>query len=548
MGFAILLTARNQGGKAPWSVVEDVTIERNLILNVSSGISMMARSVPKDDWGKLRWVERLRRVLVRDNVIRLNADVYGGDGFMFLLSSTTKHHKAGEEDLAQDISIVHNTGIHSSTKGKSFVSVGPGVFGDGTFEMKNNILTHGKYGFKGHGKPSGRPGMDFLGTPFVFTSNALVGWTTEQFNKQQYPAGNTHIADLASVKFLAPPLGGDYGSLNFSLANDSPLKGGADDGTDYGARLRTSDLAQRSASEAVHFVPPPPPTYEYTRAVFPPPGYPAPVRDPDTGVIVPVLPKMFEHELTKAEYDPARAADIVITAGTPGKTMRDKISHAPPGSIVELEAGATFTIKGPILLRNHSAAAKGGSPWIVVRSSKHAQLPSGRVGPEHAALMPKLAITTSEPTMRALFGAHHYYILGIEVTVAESNPFNYGLIAIDKDHYLRRPAQSLSELPHHITVDRCYVHGNSEGLMKRGISLDGRYLAVVRSYLDNFQHKTQDTQAIVGTNGDGPFKIVDNYLVASGENGAWADRWMVNRINKLRMLWVGGQMCTAGCE
>ena len=130
----------------------------------------------------------------------------------------------------------------------------------------------------------------------------------------------------------------------------------------------------------MHFIPPTPPTYKYTRAVFPPLGYPTPVRDPATGVTVPVLPKMFDHELTKAEYDPARKADIFIGADTPAKSMRDQISKAPPGSIVELEAGATWTMKGAILLQNQSSANK--SPWVVVRTSAHAKLPNGRVGPK----------------------------------------------------------------------------------------------------------------------------------------------------------------------
>ena len=36
-----------------------------------------------------------------------------------------------DDDYARDISIVHNTGIHASEKGKSFVSIGPRVFGAG---------------------------------------------------------------------------------------------------------------------------------------------------------------------------------------------------------------------------------------------------------------------------------------------------------------------------------------------------------------------------------------------------------------------------------
>ena len=86
------------------------------------------------------------------------------------------------------------------------VAVGPRDFcKPGTFAMVGNLLTTGKYGFKGDGTSPGRPGMDkFLGDGYVFTGNALVGWTKDKFDQQKYPAGNTWISDLADEGFKTP--------------------------------------------------------------------------------------------------------------------------------------------------------------------------------------------------------------------------------------------------------------------------------------------------------------------------------------------------------
>ena len=50
------------------------------------------------------------------------------------------------------------------------------------------------------------------------------------------------------------------------------------------------------------------------------------------------------------------------------------------------------------------------------------------------------------------------------------------------------------------------------------IALNGSRLAVIDSYLSEFKDQSQDTQAIMGWNGPGPFKLVNNYLEATGEN------------------------------
>jgi hypothetical protein len=91
-------------------------------------------------------------------------------------------------------------------------------------------------------------------------------------------------------------------------------------------------------------------------------------------------------------------------------------------------------------------------------------------------------------------------------------------VDLGEDPTTGKSASSVSELPHDITIDRCYIHGTPKGNVKAGIALNGAALAVIDSYISDIHVVGQDTQAIVGWNGPGPFKIVDNELEAAGEN------------------------------
>jgi hypothetical protein len=48
--------------------------------------------------------------------------------------------------------------------------------------------------------------------------------------------------------------------------------------------------------------------------------------------------------------------------------------------------------------------------------------------------------------------------------------------------------------------------------------MNGRFLAVIDSYFSDWKRQGQETHAISGWNGPGPFKIANNYLEASGVN------------------------------
>jgi hypothetical protein len=62
-----------------------------------------------------------------------------------------------------------------------------------------------------------------------------------------------------------------------------------------------------------------------------------------------------------------------------------------------------------------------------------------------------------------------------------------------------------------------YVHGDPVGT-RRGIALNGISMAVIDSYVSGFREQGTDSQAIAGWNGPGPYKIINNTLIAASEN------------------------------
>jgi len=206
-----------------------------------------------------------------------------------------------------------------------------------------------------------------------------------------------------------------------------------------------------------------------------------------------------------------------ITVGAVGRdymNLQDAINAATLGTVIVVNAGEEFG--GSFALPQKTT----GTGWIIITSSRAAELPpiNDYVLPEHAALMPRIITTNTSglPTFHTLARAHHYRLVGLEITAATNVIESYGLIFFGD----ASAAQStLDVVPHHLIIDHCYVHGHDEGtLMKFGVRLDCAIAAVVDSYFSQFHSIGYDAQAIAGINGPGPFKIIHNYLSASGEN------------------------------
>src|SRR6185503_3954099 len=138
--------------------------------------------------------------------------------------------------------------------------------------------------------------------------------------------------------------------------------------------------------------------------------------------------------------------------------------------------------------------------------------PGTRVSLTHAPLMPKLISWKGEGVIIADRGAHHYRFIGIEVQPSEGTYLHsLMLFGINRE-------RTLEDQPHHIIIDRCYIHGDPKAGSRRGVALNSRETAIVDSYLSDFKERVADAQAIGGWNGPGPFRIAGNYLEASGEN------------------------------
>lgn len=215
-----------------------------------------------------------------------------------------------------------------------------------------------------------------------------------------------------------------------------------------------------------------------------------------------------------------------------GGDFQAALDAARPGDVITLKAGATYS--GPFTLPD-----KSGRGWIVIRSdAPESSLPSAgsRVDPSHAGVMPKL-VSANDPVIATAPGAHHYRFIGIEFRPARADEksalqslravwrtvragsdvhdrgtFLYSLVSLGSD------ANSEAALPHHIIIDRCYLHGDPDAGTRRGVVMNARSVAVIDSYLADFKEVGADSQAIVAWNGPGPFKIVNNYLEAAGEN------------------------------
>jgi hypothetical protein len=202
-----------------------------------------------------------------------------------------------------------------------------------------------------------------------------------------------------------------------------------------------------------------------------------------------------------------RPTDSIVTATrvlTHGDDLQDALDDAKPGDVIALQPGAIFT-------GSFTLPKKSETGWITIRTNAASFPAAGtRVTPNDASLMAVIE-ADDDSAITAEAGAHHYRFIGIEIR-PRAGMFAFNLITLGSDE------RSLDALPHHIVIERCYVHGDPVKGGRRGVAMNGRHIAVLDSHLSGFKERGNDTQAIAGWNGLGPFAIINNYLEAAGEN------------------------------
>ncbi len=191
--------------------------------------------------------------------------------------------------------------------------------------------------------------------------------------------------------------------------------------------------------------------------------------------------------------------------------LQAALDRAQPGDVVTLQPGAIYT-------GNFTLAAKsGGSAYIVVRSAvDDAQLPAPgmRMTAAAAARVPlaRIQSPTVDAAVKTAAGAHHWQLLAVEVV---GGPAGGDIVRLGDGSSTQH---DLASVPHDLVIDRCYIHGTAASTQKRGVALNSASTSVINSWISEIKAVDQDSQAIAGWNGPGPFNITNNYLEAAGEN------------------------------
>jgi hypothetical protein len=226
---------------------------------------------------------------------------------------------------------------------------------------------------------------------------------------------------------------------------------------------------------------------------------------------------------------PAPGGTITVNSGG---DLQSALNSASCGDTIQLQAGATFTG-----VFTFPAKSCDDSHWIIVRTSADdSTLPAEgiRLTPCYAGVSslpgrPALQCASTKNVLAKLVmaaggsgpivfaaGANHYRLTGLEVTRVAGTGIVYALSSI-----------ATGGTANSLVFDRVWMHGTAQDETTRGIELGGStYVSIVDSYFTDFHciavtGACTDAQSINGGLGNdqmGPYKIVDNFLEASGES------------------------------
>ena len=216
----------------------------------------------------------------------------------------------------------------------------------------------------------------------------------------------------------------------------------------------------------------------------------------------PELPRVY---LNTDRANTASNGDT-IRVGQGGNLQR-AIDDAQPGDAILLEPGATF--RGPIVLRD-----KEGSGWITIATDMSLPPEGTRVDPENPGPMALILAEDTEGAVLTEPRASFYRLAGLEIAAADGLEMT-GLVLLGETGQRQDTPE---EVPHDIVLDHVFIHGNPTVQLQRCVAFNAARLAVVDSYITECHFEGVDSQAIVGWNGPGPFKIVNNYLAGGAEN------------------------------
>ena len=211
-GYAVLFTVRNQDGRAPWSVIEDVTFRYNIVRNAGGAINVLG-------YDNNRPSQQTRRLRISDNLVYgIDKDTWGGTGDFVQMGA-----------MPRDIYIERNTVFHDGIAVRVYGSrEGHEIAG---VVIRDNVHKHNTYGIKGDATNSGNPTISRFLPGSVIERNVFAGGPASQ-----YPAGNyfPSVAEF-EAQFVNPA------GHNFAFVPGSMFRSAGANGSPVGADLAAMD-------------------------------------------------------------------------------------------------------------------------------------------------------------------------------------------------------------------------------------------------------------------------------------------------------------------
>src|SRR4051812_38799429 len=191
----------------------------------------------------------------------------------------------------------------------------------------------------------------------------------------------------------------------------------------------------------------------------------------------------------------ASASSASTISVAPGGDLQAALLNAQPGDTIVLARGAVYT--GNFTLPN-----KGGAATIVVRTDGDNDLPveGQRMSPSYAPHLATIKSPNGMPAIQTAPGAHNWTLMLLDITANGGND----IMTLGDGSSAQT---QLSQVPHDIVIDRVYLHGDGTNGQKRGIALNSASTTITSSYIAEIKLNGQDSQAICGWNGPGPYVI-----------------------------------------
>jgi hypothetical protein len=222
-GFAVLFTPRNQDGRSPWSLVEDVTFRYNIVRHTSSGINILGRD-------NLQPSGPSQRIRIAHNLFYdVDRRSWGGHGFFLQIG-----------DGARDIIVENNTVLHSGTVIAAYGGSRTAPEPIPGFVFRHNLARHNTYGVHGAARAPGNDSLQAYFPGVVFRRNVLAGGRADR-----YPADNFFPSEDEFLRQFVDPDRAD-----FRLVPASPFRRAGAEGEALGASIDLIERARRARVDA----------------------------------------------------------------------------------------------------------------------------------------------------------------------------------------------------------------------------------------------------------------------------------------------------------